>query len=186
MREDSYLHSSSQTWVLCLFNKNRSGCAMNKLLKFMLINKPLAYPPISICGLLESLVTPKTSGIKSPLKLKTQNNFSITLVTTGVEINCSWVHLYLVNICPTRNEEFSACVVFSEFWLLSECNSTLLSIFCTMPCIWFCSYILSPPVSFSISHKGKCTVKGRFAQPHKPVRFLFYKIHQKMNGCFSA
>lgn len=38
--------------------------------------EPSAYPPSRICGLLESLVTPNTSGIKSPLKLKMEHNVS--------------------------------------------------------------------------------------------------------------
>lgn len=157
-----------------------SGCSVPKA---TLTPEPSAYPPSRICGLLESLVTPNTSGIKSPLKLKMEHNVSTTSATTGVQTTCSYINLYL-HIFPPSHEELSAV---SLLWILALVwvagSSKGLSAFHTMPVLWL-SRSTSPLLLFSISHTGEHILKGIFALFGKPVRLLLYKIYWEMTAFF--
>lgn len=167
-------------------NKNRSGCTRNNFLKLMLTNKHLTYPPRNTCGLFESLVTPNTSGIKSPLKLKMQNNFSSAWAIPGAAIGCSLVNLYLVIWqFPTQLWRMFSCVTFSEFWIaeLLAAAASAGRLHYAIPLIF---QLCFPCLLLSISHRGSRTVEGIFAHSDKPVRFLLHKTHQKKNGPFSA
>lgn len=158
MREDSNVCTVPVKHEPYASNKNRSGCTRNNFLKFMLTNKHLTYPPRNTCGLFESLVTPNTSGIKSPLKLKMQNNFSSAWAIPGAAISCSLVNLYLVIWqFPTQLLRMFSCVTYSG--LRSCWRQQLLLAFYTMPFLWFSSSI-SPAFCWAFHTEGVALWKG--------------------------
>lgn len=94
--------------------------------------------------------------------------------------------LKLICTCPyshwaVKNSQLSLLWILAPLWAAG--SSKGLSVFHALPVLWLFRST-SPPLLFSILHRGKHTVKGIFAHFGKPVRFLLYKIHWEMNGFF--
>lgn len=142
----------SWTWILHFNDKWMHNAQATKP---MLTLKPSAYPPSRICGLFESLVTPNTSGIKSPLKLKMENNVSTISVPSQSlqEFKLPVLKLFYTSTFSHWAMKNSQLWVRSEFWLLSELlvAAKVCQHFTLCLCFGFPD-LLPPPLLFSISH----------------------------------